>query len=283
MDKMDFEFTKEQLKEILHRDRDVDEWYDAMIEMFPKYGITTKNRVAGFLAQTAHESANYKTISENLNYSAKALDAIFGKYFKRAGISPKNYHREPAMIANHIYANRMKNGDTASGDGWRFRGGGILQLTGRHNYTAFGKSVNMTAEDATDYVRTKQGAIESACWFWRTNNINKHCDNNDIITMTKRINGGTIGLADRKKHYAHALEVFGEHWEPGDDTDDITYNLIRKGSKGDTVKKLQEALGITADGDFGFGTEEALRAWQKVNECTVDGIAGPQTLKLIFS
>ena len=280
---MDFEFTKEQLKEILHRDREVDEWYDAMIEMFPKYGITTKNRVAGFLAQTAHESANYKTITENLNYSAKGLDAIFGKYFTRRGISPKNYHREPAKIANHIYANRMKNGDTASGDGWRFRGGGILQLTGRHNYTAFGKSVNMTAEDATDYVRTKQGAIESACWFWRTNNINKHCDNNDIITMTKRINGGTIGLADRKKHYAHALEVLGEHWDAGEDNDDVTYSLIRKGSKGDTVKKLQEALGITADGDFGFGTEEALRAWQKANECTVDGIAGPQTLKLIFS
>ena len=282
MSRMEFQLTEEHVSEILHME-DASEWHAAMLEMFPEYEITTRNRVAGFLAQTAHESANYKVLSENLNYSAKALDAIFGKYFKRAGRDAKEYHRQPEKIANVIYANRMDNGDTASGDGWRYRGGGILQLTGKWNYTKFGGACRKNAEQATQYVRTPKGAIESACWFWRTNNINKHCDNNDIITMTKRINGGTIGLADRKKHYAHALEVFGEHWEPGDDTDDITYNLIRKGSKGDTVKKLQEALGITADGDFGFGTEEALRAWQKVNECTVDGIAGPQTLKLIFS
>lgn len=279
---MDFEFTKEQVKEILHRD-DADEWYEAMCEMFPKYDITTPNRVAGFIAQTAHESASYKTITENLNYSAKALDAIFGKYFKRAGINAQEYHRQPEKIANRIYANRMDNGNTASGDGWRFRGGGILQLTGRYNYTQFGKTVGMSAEKATDYVRTKQGAIESACWFWKENNINKYCDADDIVRMTKRINGGTIGLADRKKHYAHALEVLGGHWEPDDDDDDVKYSLVRKGSKGDTVKKLQEALGINADGDFGPGTEAALKAWQRENNCTADGIAGPQTLGKIFS
>ena len=159
----------------------------------------------GFIAQTAHESASYKTITENLNYSAKALDAIFGKYFKRAGIDAQDYHRQPKKIANRIYAGRMDNGSTSSGDGWTFRGGGILQLTGRYNYTQFGKTVGMSAEEATDYVRTPKGAIESACWFWTTNDINKYCDKNDIVGMTKRINGGTIGLADRKKHYAHAL------------------------------------------------------------------------------
>lgn len=286
---MDFDFTEEHVKTILHKD-DVTDWYNAMVELFPKYEITTPNRVAGFIAQTAHESASYKTITENLNYSAKALDAIFGKYFKRAGVDAQRYHRQPEKIANRIYANRMDNGDTASGDGWTFRGGGILQLTGRYNYTEFGKTVGMTAEEATDYVRTPKGAIESACWFWKTNNINRYCDADDILRMTKRINGGTIGLADRKKHYAHALEVLGGKVKfPAhitsieDDNDDITYSLIRRGSKGDTVKKLQEALGLDADGDFGPGTEAALKAWQVEHDCTPDGIAGPQTLGKIFS
>ena len=279
---MDFDFTEDHVKTILHKS-DVSDWYNAMVEMFPKYDITTPNRVAGFIAQTAHESASYKTITENLNYSAKALDAIFGKYFKRAGVDASKYHRQPRKIANRIYANRMDNGDTASGDGWTFRGGGILQLTGRYNYTEFGKTVGMTAEEATDYVRTPQGAIESACWFWKTNNINKYCDADDIVRMTKRINGGTIGLADRKKHYAHALEVLGGHVEFDDDNDDVELKLVRRGSKGDTVRKLQECLGRDADGDFGRGTEAALKAWQLENGCTPDGIAGPQTLGKIFS
>jgi|TARA_R110002074_G_scaffold140592_1_gene286769 putative chitinase len=279
---MDFDFTEDQVATILHKD-DVSDWYNAMVEMFPKYEITTPNRVAGFIAQTAHESASYKTITENLNYSAKALNAIFGKYFHRAGVDAQKYHRQPEKIANRIYAGRMDNGDTASGDGWTFRGGGILQLTGRYNYTEFGKTVGMSAEEATDYVRTPKGAIESACWFWKTNNINKYCDADDIVRMTKRINGGTIGLADRKKHYAHALEVLGGHVDFDDDNDDVELKLVRRGSKGDTVAKLQEALGLDADGDFGRGTEAALKAWQLENDCTPDGIAGPQTLSKIFA
>jgi len=279
---MTFELKEEHVEEILHIGN-IAEWYSAMKEMFPKYEINTPNRVAGFLAQTGHESAMYKTITENLNYSSKALNAIFGKYFHRAGVDAQKYHRQPEKIANRIYANRMDNGDTASGDGWRFRGGGILQLTGRYNYTEFGKTVGMSAEEATDYVRTKQGAIESACWFWKTNNINKYCDNDDIVGMTKRINGGTIGLKDRKFHYAHALEVLGRQWEPDDDDDDVKYNLLRVGSKGSDVKKLQEALGLDADGIFGSGTESAVKAWQRENDCSPDGIAGPQTLSKIYS
>lgn len=279
---MTFELKEEHIEEILHTENS-NEWYSAMKEMFSKYEINTPNRVAGFLAQTGHESAMYKTITENLNYSSKALDAIFGKYFKRAGVDAQKYHRQPEKIANRIYANRMDNGDTASGDGWTFRGGGILQLTGRYNYTEFGKTVGMSAEEATDYVRTKQGAIESACWFWKTNNINKYCDNDDIVGMTKRINGGTIGLKDRKLHYAHALEILGGHWQPDDDDDDVKYNLLRVGSNGSDVKKLQEALGLDADGIFGPGTESAVKAWQRENDCSPDGIAGPQTLSKIYS
>jgi len=136
METVDFDFKIEHVETILHRD-DAHEWYDAMVEMLPKYQIDTPKRVAGFIAQTAHESASYKTITENLNYSAKALNAIFGKYFNRAGVDAQKYHRQPRKIANRIYANRMDNGNTESGDGWTFRGGGILQLTGRYNYTQF--------------------------------------------------------------------------------------------------------------------------------------------------
>tara|TARA_R110002074_G_scaffold197482_1_gene364444 strand:- start:784 stop:1644 length:861 start_codon:yes stop_codon:yes gene_type:complete len=286
MTKMKFDFKEEHVSEILHMD-DAGDWYAAMMEMFPSYEITNENRVAGFIAQTAHESANYKVLTENLNYSSKALDAIFGKYFKRAGVDAKEYHRQPEKIANRIYANRMDNGDTASGDGWRYRGGGILQLTGKWNYTKFGGAAGMSASAATDYVRTPKGAIESACWFWATNDINHHCDRDDIVSMTKRINGGTIGLADRKKHYIHALEVLGGKYNTFEDPDlsgdDEKYSLVRIGSKGATVKKLQKALGVKADGDFGSGTEAALKAWQRENDCVADGVAGPQTLGKLFS
>ena len=171
----------------------------------------------------------------------------------------------------------MDNGDTDSGDGWRFRGGGILQLTGRYNYTQFGKAEDMSAEEATEFVRSPIGALASACWFWNTNNINKYCDAQDIVGMTKRINGGTIGLEDRKKHYAHALEVLGGHYEPRE-----TYETVRVGSRGSTVAKLQEALGIGADGIFGKGTESSLKEWQSSKGLVADGVAGPNTLGILF-
>ena len=170
----------------------------------------------------------------------------------------------------------MDNGNTASGDGWRFRGGGILQLTGRYNYTKFSEAVEMNPTDAVEYVRTKKGALDSACWFWDTNNINKYCDNQDIVGMTKRINGGTIGLEDRKKHYIHALDVLGGGYEEPE-TD---YNqTVRKGSRGQLVAEVQEKLGISpADGIFGPGTERVIKKWQKTNGLTADGIVGPKTL-----
>lgn len=275
---MEFEFTKAHLDAILHKDTD-DELIEAMLEIFPKYDITTVPRVAGFIAQCGHESAGFRVLSENLNYSAKALNAIFGKYFARRGIDANEYHRQPEKIANHIYANRMDNGDTDTGDGWRFRGGGYLQLTGRYNYTQFAKSVDMTPEEATDYVRTPMGAIESACWFWKENNINRYCDRMDILGMTKRINGGTIGLADRMKHWAEAIEVLGGEAPELPDDNPQGYTVIKRGSTGEQVKKVQAQLGITEDGDFGPGTEAAVKAWQAENDLTADGIVGPKTMK----
>ena len=278
----DFEFEPWMVEELLHGNSEWEEWYEAMCEILPLWDINTIPRVAGFIAQCGHESRNFNVLTENLNYSAKALNTLFPKYFKRAGRDANEYHRKPEAIANVIYANRMDNGDTDSGDGWRFRGGGILQLTGRYNYTEFGEDVEMSAEEAVDYVRTKKGALDSACWFWDENNINKHCDNMDILKMTKRINGGTIGLEDRKKHYMHALDVLGGDYEEPEHEYDLN-QVLRKGSRGPLVAEVQEKLNIEpADGIFGPGTERLIKEWQAENGLVADGILGPNTLGKLF-
>lgn len=271
-----FNFTKDRLSNILTKNKEVSEWYNLMKKMLPKYDINTENRVAGFLAQCGHESLQFTVLKENLNYSSDALNRVFPKYFKNAGRDATEYHRQPEKIANVIYANRMDNGDTASGDGYAFRGRGVIQLTGRSNYTRFGKSINKSPDKVQSYLETKEGALESACWFWSTNGLNKYADAQDVVGMTKRINGGTIGLEDRKKHYKHALEVFGEDYKPSEVK---SYNTVKRGSKGQTVIEVQRALNILpADGDFGPGTEQVVKKWQTKNGLTADGIVGPNTL-----
>lgn len=287
----EFNFTKEHLQEIISAD--ADDWYDALVDILPKYGITTERRVAHFLSQCAHESGGFKRLEENLNYSAKALRAVFGRYF---GDSPKRdadeYHRQPEMIANYVYMDefrKYKMGNTEEGDGWRFRGRGLKQLTGRENYTRFGDSVGMSAEEAAEYVATPAGAVESACWYWDSRNLNAIADGDDVKAMTKKINGGTIGLEDRQNRYVHALKVLGMEAEAlssdEDDVEDIIDDIgvLRKGSRGDGVKLMQEALGIGADGVFGPGTERALKEWQAANGLVADGIAGPATFEELFS
>ena len=281
----EFEFTKEHLAEIISDD--ADNWYDALCDILPEYGITTERRVAHFLSQCAHESGGFKRLEENLNYSAKALRAVFGRYF---GNPPKRdadeYARNPEMIANYVYMDefrKYKMGNTFEGDGWRFRGRGLKQLTGRENYTRFGNSVGMTAEEAAEYVATPAGAIESACWFWKANKLNDIADTDNVVRMTKKINGGNIGLEDRQRRYKHAIQVLGMDADDlGSDDGDVEdilddIGVLRKGSRGDGVKIMQEALGIGADGIFGPGTERALKEWQASNGLVADGIAGPAT------
>ena len=291
----DFDFKGRHLAEILKMDKDTAlKWYSAMKDILPKYGITTQRRVAHFLSQTGHESGNYKVMEENLNYSEKALNAVFGRYF---GAPPKRnaaeYARKPEKIANYVYMDEYRSkggqmGNVKEGDGWRFRGRGLKQLTGRNNYTAFGKSVGMTAEEAAEYVVTEKGALESACWFWDSRNLNSIADTDDVKLMTKKINGGDIGLADRQKRYVEAMKILGmdvnvaEAVEDDDDIDIGEIGVLRKGSRGEGVKMMQEALGITADGAFGPGTERALKAWQAKNGLVADGIAGPKTLEKLL-
>ena len=196
---------------------------------------------------------------------------IFSKYFSKAGRNAADYAKQPEKIANVIYGGRMRN--TEEGDGWRFRGRGVIQLTGRDNYTSFGLTIDMTAEQVIDYVQTKKGALESACWYWNSRNINAACDANDIVKMTKLVNGGTIGLEDRKKHYEQALAVLGGAVTHAENIQGV----LKKGSTGENVKRLQAELGLDADGVFGSGTEAAVKKWQAANGLAADGIVGPKT------
>jgi putative chitinase len=172
----------------------------------PDYQIDTPERMAGFLAQCAHESGGFTAIKENLNYRAASLRKTFSKYFPTDELA-QQYAGKQQAIANKVYANRMGNGDEASGDGYRYCGRGLIQLTGRDNYFWYAASLEISPEDASEYMETFEGAAQSACWFWETNNLNQWADKGDILTMTKRINGGTIGLEDRIAHYEHALQV----------------------------------------------------------------------------
>lgn len=203
------QLTKQQLQKILPRNKNIDDWYDALSKILPEYGIDTEQRIAAFIAQCAHESGGFTVLKENLNYRPATLRKVFPKYFPNDEIAVEYCNRinKQQAIANRVYANRMGNGNEESGDGWRFAGKGLIQLTGRNNYTLFAKSIGMSVEEASEYIVTFEGAVKSACWFWKTNNLNQWVDKGDIVTLTKRINGGTNGLSDRIKHYDHALHV----------------------------------------------------------------------------
>jgi len=207
------ELTVAQLKELLPKNPYVEHWHGALSQLFPDYEINTPQRMAAFIAQCAHESAGFRVLQENLNYRWTTLRKIFPKYFPTDDLA-KDYASRPnkqEAIANKVYANRMGNGPEESGDGYRYRGRGLIQLTGKENYRWFAASLEITPEEASEYLMTFEGAAQSACWFWETNGLNKWADTGDIKTLTKRINGGYIGLEDRIKHYEHALHVLGGH------------------------------------------------------------------------
>ena len=289
---MSFELQKQQLAQLIPGNKDVDAWYEALVAVMPKYGINTERRAAHFISQCAHESNNFRSLEENLNYSEKALNAVFGRYFGTGGTkrNAAEYARNPEKIANYVYMDefrKYKMGNVNAGDGWLFRGRGLKQLTGRENYTRFAKTVDMTAEQAATYVATPKGAVESACWFWDANKLNTIADTDDVTRMTKKINGGNIGLADRQSRYKKAMEVFGNPVSITEDAGDDDFEIedigvLRKGSRGEGVKMMQEALGVGADGAFGPGTERALKEWQTSKGLVADGIAGPATLGVLL-
>lgn len=289
---MNFNFKKEQLAQLIPRNKEIDEWYDLLVAVLPRYNITTKIRAASFISQCAHESYDFTRLEENLNYSKRALETVFSRYF---GAPPKRnaaeYARKPEKIANYVYMDEYRTyklGNVNPGDGWRFRGKGLKQVTGRSNVTRFAHSIGITADEASEYLLTKQGALHSACWFWDSRNLNKVADTGDVVKLSKIINGGTNGLDDRVRRFDDAMsilsesntpempETFMEEVETELEYDD--FGILQKGSTGHGVREVQRKLNLAIDGVFGPNTEKALKAWQKQHGLVADGIAGPNTL-----
>jgi putative chitinase len=274
--------TLSQFQQMIPTNREAAEWHTIAVDMFRKYDINTTNRIAGFMAQTAHESSDFRVLEENLNYSAERLLQVFPRYFGRGKADPNQYARNPQKLANYVYMDQFRTragalGNTQPGDGWRFRGGGIKQLTGRNNFAAFGRDIGMSPEEAADYVRTKKGAFESAAWFWKKNNLARFADRDDIDGMSRAVNGGTIGIADRRSRYARAKTIIGRvsQTNPSVSESSTIQNesvTLRRGSRGDLVAQIQRALRIAADGIFGPATELAVKSWQRINRYTPNGV-----------
>jgi putative chitinase len=201
------QITQEQLGAIIGNNPYLEHWAEALNKILPDYDINTPQRCAAFIAQCAHESGGFTALHENLNYRPETLCKVWPRYFNAGNAN--DYAHNPEKIANRAYAGRMGNGDEASGDGFKYCGRGLIQLTGKQNYQAFADSIETPIDQIPDFLQTFEGAIQSACWFWENNNLNACADAGDIVTMTKKINGGTLGLEDRTNHYNHALQVFG--------------------------------------------------------------------------
>jgi putative chitinase len=205
----DFNFTVTQLSQVMPGIKDAEDWFTALSNLLPTFEITNAKRIAMFLAMTGHESGNFSVLIEDLNYSAAGLAATWPSEFKTN--NPDDYARQPEKIANLVYANRMGNGNTASGDGWNFRGRGLIQLTGKENYSVCSTSIYGDARllSTPELLLTMDGAIASACWFWNLHNLNPLSDDGNIKQVRLIANGGYIGLADCETRYAKALSVFG--------------------------------------------------------------------------
>jgi putative chitinase len=181
-------------------------WAEPLAEVFHRYEINTPERQAAFIGQCAHESGNFKTLEENLNYSAESLMKVWPSRFPTMEAA-KPYHRNPEKIANKVYGGRMGNGPEETGDGWLYHGRGLIQLTGKDNYMLASDALSMDFIHSPDYVLVPKYAALTAGWYWNKRSLNKEADAKDYTAMTKKINGGVIGLDDRIKHITHALEV----------------------------------------------------------------------------
>jgi len=185
-----------------------EEWLDPLNETFQKYDINTPVRQAFFIGQCAHESGNFKVLEENLHYSATRLMAVWPSRFPNLAVA-NQYANNPEKIANYVYAGRLGNGNEESGDGWKYHGRGLIQLTGKENYDNCGKGLSINLINQPNLLVEPQYAALSAGWFWNKKGLNALADAQDYDTMTKRINGGLIGLDDRKAKIAKALSVLG--------------------------------------------------------------------------
>lgn len=186
-----------------------DQWVPWLNMTMHKYAINTPRRQAMFLSQLAHESGNFRFVVENLNYSADALERVFKKYFPTRELA-EDYARQPERIANRVYANRMGNGDEESGDGWKYRGRGLIQLTGLNNYASYSLHADNEALTKPEIVAEPEYAADSAGWFWAVNRLNAMADTGDVRAVTRRVNGGFNGLADREAKYNKLITLLSD-------------------------------------------------------------------------
>jgi len=184
-----------------------DKWCSALSETCERFSINSPYRIAGFISNVAHESSGFKVVTENLNYSAQRLMVVFKKYFPTEELA-QSYAMQPEKIANRVYANRMGNGDEASGQGYFYRGRGLIQLTGKNNFLEYSLSCDNEAYQRPDIVTEDRYAAEAAGWFWDRNNLNALADAQDVGGMCRRINGGYNGLDDRQMKYSQIMDYF---------------------------------------------------------------------------
>ena len=211
MDTNDIQIDIEDFKEVYPRCKAPSSIVGCLNALLPNYGINTIEAVAGFLAQTGHESAGWRTFKENLNYSEKALKAVFGKYFRT--VDAKHYARKPELIANRVYANRMGNGDELSGDGWKYRGHGAIQLTGYNNHKGFNEWLDEhdfegdVLDDPESISSDPELLVLSAIYYWNREGLTDICNTGDIKLCTRRINGGYNGLEERTELFNKWLSL----------------------------------------------------------------------------
>ena len=210
----EFNFTQDKLQECLSRNKEIDQWFPIVYAQLEHFEVNTVQRAAAFIAQCAHESMDFTVTHENLNYRAETLRKVFPKYFPTDEIA-QQYASQPnkaELIANRVYGGRMGNGPEESGDGFRFRGRGIVQLTGHDNYKAC--SMAVFGDDrllhSPDWLESKEGCVVGACWFWNSRNLNAWADADDIKQITKLINGGYIGLEERTSHYNSFCDILAD-------------------------------------------------------------------------
>jgi putative chitinase len=201
------EFTEEILKKCVPENPNITLWYDALITYLPQYQLDTPRRIASFIAQTCVESSYYRRVIENLNYSAKGLLTTFPSHFNAS--QANQYARKPEAIASRVYANRLGNGDEASKEGWKYRGRGLIQITGKANYIECSKFMfnDTRLVDTPELLEQKEYTVQSACWFWITRKLNTYADLTQITNQTKIINGGVHGLETRLLIYRRCIKI----------------------------------------------------------------------------
>lgn len=210
------------LSDLVPRMKDPDKWVDAFNDILPQYGISNKRRVSAWIAQCGHESMDFNVLEENLNYSASALVRVWPRHFPNIGFAQR-YHRNPEAIANRAYRNRMGNGPEESGEGWLYRGRGLIMITGKSNYYNCSKDLfdSDILLERPDLLVYPHYATHSACWFWDKHGLNQLADNDEITRMSKVINGGTNGLQDRLNRYRHCLEILDDDFELPEYTEEV--------------------------------------------------------------